>query len=216
MKYPTTRRVDQTDDYHGTKVADPYRWLEEDVRKSKDVEKWVADQNRVTFSFLKSVPERKAIHKRVKELWNYERYSAPFKAGGRYFIFRNDGLQNQSVLYTMETLDAKPKVLLDPNKLSRDGTVALAGLEVSPDGKMLAFGLAESGSDWNTWKVMDIETRKVREDELKWIKFSSAEWTKDSKGFFYGRYDEPKKGAKFTALNKNQKVYYHRVGTSQS
>ena len=216
MKYPTTRRVDHVDDYHGSKVADPYRWLEDDVRTSKDVADWVAAQNKVTFAFLEKIPQRSAIRKRITELWNYERYSAPFKKGGRYFHSRNDGLQNQSVLYFSDTLDGKARMLLDPNKLSKDGTVALSGIEVSPDGKLLAYGLAESGSDWQTWKVKEIESGKVREDELKWIKYSSASWTKDAKGFFYSRFDEPKTGGKFISLTFNQKVFYHRLGTPQS
>jgi prolyl oligopeptidase len=216
MKYPPTRRVDHVDDYHGTKVADPYRWLEDDVRKSKDVAEWVEAENKVTSAYLDRIPQRKSIGKRITELWNYERYSAPFKTGGRYFYFRNDGLQNQSVLYTMETLDSKPRLLLDPNKLSKDGTVALSGLAVSPDGKLAAVGLAESGSDWQSWKVLDVDTGKFRDDDLKWVKFSSASWTKDSKGFFYSRFDEPKGESKFTSLNFNQKLFYHRVGTPQS
>lgn len=215
MKYPPSKRVEQVDDFHGTKVADPYRWLEDDVHKSKEVADWVEAQNKVTFAYLEGIPQRKALQKRITELWNYERYSAPFKVGGRYFYSRNDGLQNQSVLYTTgESLDGEPRVLLDPNKLSKDGTVALSGTEISPDGKLLAFGLAEAGSDWQSWKVLDIDTGKVRDDELKWIKFNSASWSKDGKGFFYARFDEPK-GSKFTSLNLNQKVYYHRVGTSQ-
>ncbi len=216
MKYPATKKVDQVDDYHGTKVADPYRWLEADVRQSKDVADWVESQNKLTFSYLEQIPQREALRKRITELWNYERYSVPFKEGGRYFYTRNDGLQNQAVLYTTgESLDGEPRVLLDPNKLSADGTVALSGLAVSPDGKLLAYSVAESGSDWNTWYLMDIDTGKLREDRIKWVKFSGASWTKDSKGFFYSRFDEPKEGA-FTSLNLNQKVYYHRVGTSQS
>ncbi|MFO0846090.1 MAG: prolyl oligopeptidase family serine peptidase [Gemmataceae bacterium] len=216
MKYPPTKKVDQVDDFHGTKVPDPYRWLEDDVRKSKDVADWVAAQNKVTFGFLGRIPQRKALQKRITEQWNYERYSPPFKQGGRYFFTRNDGLQNQSVLYTTgESLDGEPRVLLDPNKLSKDGTVALAGLSVSPDGKLLAYSVAESGSDWNTWHVLDVETGKVRDDLVRWVKFSGASWTKDGKGFFYSRFDEPKGGA-FTSLNFNQKVYYHRVGTPQA
>jgi prolyl oligopeptidase len=216
MKYPPTKKVDQVDDYHGTKVADPYRWLEDDVRKSKEVADWVEAQNKVTFGYLGRIPQRKALQKRITELWNYERYSAPFKQGGRYFYTRNDGLQNQSVLYTTgESLDGEPRVLLDPNKLSKDGTVALSGLSVSPDGKRLAYSVAESGSDWTTWHVLDIDTGKVLDDVVKWVKFSGASWTKDGKGFFYSRFDEPK-GSAFTSLNFNQKVYYHRVGTPQS
>lgn len=215
MKYPTTKKIQQADEFHGTKVEDPYRWLEEDVRKSKEVAEWVEGQNKVTFGFLEKLPQRKALQQRIKEVWNYERYSAPFKAGGRYFYLRNDGLQNQPVLYTTgETLDGTPRVLLDPNKMSKDGTVSLTSPIVSPDGRLIAVGISESGSDWNTWKVLDIDTGKMREDELKWIKFNSPAWTKDGKGFFYARFDEPK-GSKFTSLNLNQKVYYHRVGTSQ-
>src|SRR6185312_8601180 len=147
LSYPKTRRVKHTDDYHGTTVADPYRWLEDDVRKSPDVAAWVEEENKLTFSYLHAIPQREAIHKRLKELWNYERYSAPFKAGGRYFYTKNDGLQNQSVLYTLDSLDGEARVLLDPNKWSKDGTVALSGLEVSDDGKYLAYGVAEAGSD---------------------------------------------------------------------
>ncbi|MFM7151231.1 MAG: hypothetical protein ACKO23_15445, partial [Gemmataceae bacterium] len=145
MKYPETKRVSQVDEYHGTKVEDPYRWLEDDVRTSKDAADWVAAQNKVTFGFLEKIPERQSIQKRLTELWNYERYSSPFKTGGTYFYFRNDGLQNQAVLYTTgQTLDGSSRVLLDPNKLTKDGTVALTNTEVSPDGKLLAFGLAEA------------------------------------------------------------------------
>src|SRR5262249_32941364 len=154
-----TRRVDVTDDLHGTKITDPYRWLEDDVRKSREVADWVEAQNKVTFGYLESIPQRKALQKRITDLWNYERYSSPFRVGGRYFYSRNDGLQNQSVLYTTgESLTGQPRVLLDPNKLSKDGTVALSGLEISPDGKLLAYGIAKAGSDWQTWKVLDIDS----------------------------------------------------------
>ncbi len=216
LSYPKTRRVDHTDDYHGTKVADPYRWLEDDVRKSPDVAAWVAEQNKLTFAYLHAIPEREAIHKRLTELWNYERYSAPFKAGGRYFYTKNDGLQNQSVLYTLESLDGEAHVLLDPNKWSKDGTVALAGLEISDDGKYLAYGIAEAGSDWQTWHVMDVAAVKVLSDELKWLKYSSASWTADGKGFFYSRFDEPKPGETFQKVTLNQKVFYHRVGARRA
>ncbi|MCH8828325.1 MAG: S9 family peptidase [Planctomycetes bacterium] len=216
VKYPETRRVKHTDDYHGTTVADPYRWLEDDVRKSKEVAAWVKAKNKVTFGYLKQIPERETIRKRLTELWNYERIGSPFKRGGRYYFYKNDGLQNQSVLYTMNSLGGKTSVLIDPNKWSKDGTVALAGTAFSDDGKFVAYGIADSGSDWRTWRVMDIRTRKVLDDELKWVKFSSATWTKDGKGFFYGRFAEPKKGAAFQSLNLNQKLMYHRVGTPQS
>lgn len=216
LTYPSTKRTDVVDVLHGVKVADPYRWLEDDVRKSKDVADWVEAQNKVTFAFLKAIPERDAIVKRLTELWNYERYSAPFKAGGRYFYTRNDGLQNQSVLYTMDTLEGEPRVVIDPNTWSKDGTVALGNFSVSEDGKYLAYSVAEAGSDWNTWRVLDIVSGKQLGDEVRWVKFSGTTWTKDSKGFFYSRYDEPQAGAQFQSLNLNQKVYYHRIGTPQT
>jgi prolyl oligopeptidase len=216
LAYPPTRRVDHVDDYHGTKVADPYRWLEDDVRKSQEVAAWVAAQNEVTFAYLKAIPEREAIRRRLTELWNYERYSPPFKTGGRYYYSKNDGLQNQSVLYVMDSLDSPPRVLLDPNQWSKDGTVALSGMSFSDDGKYLAYGVAVAGSDWNTWRVLPIETGQPLTDEVKWVKYSGTSWTKDGKGFFYSRYDEPKPGTEFQNLTFNHKVYYHRVGTPQS
>lgn len=215
LVYPSTKTVEQVDDFHGTKVEDPYRWLEDDVRENKDVAAWVAAQNEVTFGYLKSIPQREVIQKRMTELWNYEKIGAPFKRGGRYYFSRNDGLQNQNVLFRQETLESEPVVLLDPNSWSKDGTVALSGTAFSDDGRYVAYGVQKAGSDWNTWKVMEIESGKVLDDELNWVKFSGAEWTPDSRGFFYARYPEPKEGA-FTALNTNMKVYYHRVGTPQS
>ncbi len=214
--YPAARRIDHTDDYHGTKVADPYRWLEDDVRKSADVADWVAAQNKVTNAYLHAIPEREAILKRLTELWNYEKFSTPFKVGGRYYLSKNDGLQNQSVLYVQDSLAAEPRVLIDPNKWSKDGTVALSGTAFSEDGKYVAYAVAEAGSDWNTWRVLAIDTGKVLDDELKWVKFSGASWTRDGKGFFYSRYAEPTPGQTFQSLNLNQKLYYHRVGTPQA
>jgi prolyl oligopeptidase len=216
FKYPSSKKIDHVDDYHGTKVADPYRWLEDDVRKSADVKTWVEEQNKVTNAFLQGIPERDAIRTRLTALWNYERYSAPSKVGGRYFYGKNDGLQNQSVLYWLDKLDGAAKVLLDPNTWSKDGTVALGGTSVSDNGKLIAYGVADAGSDWTTWKVLDIDTGKPLPDELKWIKFSSVEWTPDNKGFYYSKYDEPKEGAQFQSLNLNQKLMYHVVGTKQS
>jgi prolyl oligopeptidase len=215
LTYPNTKRIDHTDVYHGSQVADPYRWLEEDVRKSPEVAEWVAEQNKLTFAYLKAIPQREAIQKRLTELWNYERYSAPFKVGGRYFYTKNDGLQNQAVLYTMDSLEGKPRVLIDPNKWSKDGTVALSGLEVSDDGKYIAYGIAEAGSDWNTWHILDVAGGKVLADEVKWIKYSGVSWTTDSKGYFYSRFDEPKPGETFQQVTLNHKVYYHRLGTPQ-
>ncbi len=216
LEYPQVQRGDQLDVYHGTEVADPYRWLEQDVRQSKQVADWVAAENKVTFGYLESIPQRETIRRRLTELWNYARYSSPSKRGGRYFYTKNDGLQNQAVLYTMDSLADKGRVLIDPNKWSKDGTVALAGVEPGDDGKYLAYRVAEAGSDWSTWRVMEIDSGKLLDDELKWIKFGGASWTTDGKGFFYSRFPQPEKGAEFQATNLNQKLYYHRVGTPQS
>ena len=212
--YPESKKVTQVDDYHGTKIADPYRWLED--LDSADTKAWVEAQNKLTFGYLEKIPQRAQIKDRLTKLWNFERYGVPFKEGGRYFYTRNTGLQNQSVLYTVERLDGEPRVLLDPNTLSTDGTVALAGTTVSDDGKMMAYGLAASGSDWMEWKVRDVATSKDTEDVLKWVKFSGASWTPDGKGIFYSRYDEPKSGNKLAAVNEYHKLYYHRLGTPQS
>jgi prolyl oligopeptidase len=191
--YPAARKSDQTDDYHGVKVADPYRWLED--LDSAETRAWVEAENKLSFGFLESIPQRTAIKERLTKLWNYEKYGIPFKEGNRYFYTRNSGLQNQAVLYTVTSLDAEPQQVLDPNTLSADGTVALSGLQVSPDGKLLAYSLSASGSDWQEWKVRDVETSKDLSDDLKWVKFSGASWTRDGKGFFYSRYDEPKSDA---------------------
>ncbi len=216
IAYPQSRRVDHIDVYHGTKVADPYRWLEDDARESKEVAAWVAAENEVTFDYLRRIEQLQPIRERLTELWNYPKYSSPFKEGGRYFFLKNDGLRNQSVLYTMDSLRGKARVLLDPNKWSDDGTVALAGLAVSDDGRYLAYGRSEAGSDWCTWRVMEIDGGRLLDDTLRWIKFGGVSWTPDGRGFFYARYDEPKKGATFQELNLNNKLYYHRIGTGQS
>jgi len=215
-RYPESRKVEQRDDYHGTVVADPYRWLETDVRESSDVADWVSRQNAVTFDYLGGIPERDAVRNRLEDLWNYEKQTAPVKKGGRYYFSKNDGLQNQSVLYSRESLDAPAQVLLDPNRWSQDGTVALGGTAFSDDGKHVAYAVSEAGSDWRTWRVMEIATRTVLADELRWSKSSGAAWTKDGLGFFYGRFEAPAEGAAFHALTYNMKVYYHRVGTPQS
>jgi prolyl oligopeptidase len=213
LTYPVTKKVDQADNYHGTTIADPYRWLED--ANSADTQSWVEAENKVTQAYLAGISARDAIRQRLTKLWNYERYSVPYKEGGRYFYSRNDGLQNQSVLYTLKTLSDTPRMLLDPNTLAADGTVALSGVEVSPDGKLLAYGTAASGSDWNEWKVRDIETGKDLPDHIKWVKFSQTAWTRDGKGFFYSRYDEPNEATKLAAVNYFQKLYYHKVGTTQ-
>ena len=216
MNYVTTKKVDHVDEHHGVKVPDPYRWLEDDVRQSKEVAEWVEAQNKLTFSFLESIPQREPIKKRLTELWNYEKFGVPSKVGGRYYYSKNDGLQNQSVLYVLDKLDGEPRVLLDPNSWSKDGTVALAATSFSDDGKYVAYSVADAGSDWNTWRIIEIDSGRLLADELKWIKFSGVSWTNDSRGFFYSRFDAPKEGAAFQGLNKNQKVFYHRIGTPQS
>ncbi len=213
LAYPATKQVDQQDNYHGTKVADPYRWLED--ANSADTHDWVTAQNKLTQAYLGQIPGRAAIKARLTALWNYERFSVPVKEGGRYFYSRNDGLQNQAVLYVMDSLDGAPRLLLDPNKLASDGTVALAGTAVSPDGKYLAYGTAASGSDWNEWKVRDIDSGKDLADELKWVKFSGASWSKDGGGFFYSRFDAPQEATKLADVNYFQKLYFHKVGTPQ-
>lgn len=214
FNYPTPRKGEQVDDYHGTKVADPYRWLEDP--DSAETRAWVEAENKVTFGYLDQIPERAAIKNRLTALWNYERNGIPYKEGGRYFFTKNNGLQNQSVLYTADSLAGQPRVLIDPNTLSADGTVALAGTSVSNDGKYLAYGLSASGSDWEEWKVRDVATGKDLSDHLKWVKFSGASWSHDNQGFFYSRYDEPNEATKLEDTNYNQKLFYHKLGTPQS
>lgn len=214
LVYPESKKVDQIDDYHGTKVADPYRWLED--LDSADTHAWVEAQNQVTFAYLNEISARAQIKQRLTKLWDFERYSLPYKQGSRYFYSKNNGLQNQNVLYTTTALDAAPQVLLDPNTLSTDGTAALAGIEVSDDGKLLAYGIAQAGSDWQEWRVRDVETAKDLPDVIKWVKFSGASWTNDGKGFFYSRYDEPKAGTQMTGANYFHKLYYHQLGTPQA
>lgn len=212
MSYPESKRLDLVETIHGVEVADPYRWLEEDSKETQD---WVKRQSKFATDYLAKLPYRKEIAKKIQSRINYERFTVPSKKGGKYFYTRNDGLQNQNVLYIANSLNAKPRVLLDPNKLSKDGTVALAGIAASEDARWLAYGTSASGSDWQEWHVKDIRTGKDRPDHLKWIKFSGASWTKDGKGFFYSRYDEPK-GRAMQEQNYFQKLYYHRLGTPQS
>ena len=212
VQYPQTKKGDQADDYHGTRVPDPYRWLE-DV-DSPDTRAWVEAENVVTTAYLAQIPEREKIRARLTTVWNYAKYGTPFKEAGRYFAFENSGLQNQSVLYVRDRLDAPGRVLLDPNTLSSDGTVALQGLDVSNDGRYLAYGVSASGSDWEEFRVRSIATGRDLADTLKWIKFSGMSWTNDGKGFFYSRYDRPE-GNQLTGVNKSQKLYYHRLGTAQ-
>ena len=214
LSYPPSPAIDQVDEYHGVKVADPYRWLEDP--DSEESRAWIEAQNQVTFGYLEQIGVRDRIKNRLTELWDYEKYSTPFRRGDRYFYFKNDGLQNQSVLYTLPNLEAEPRELLDPNRLSSDGTIALAGLALSEDAKLLAYGLSTSGSDWQEWKVRDVESGEDLTDHVGWVKFSGAAWTHDGKGFFYSRFDQPHESTKLEDTNYFQKLYYHRIGTPQS
>jgi len=214
LTYPVSRKADQIDAYHDTAVADPYRWLEDD--NSTETKAWVVAQNQVTDKFLEAMPQRLPARRIYTELYNFERFGIPFHEGDRYFWTRNDGLQQQNVLYTAKSLTDTPAVALDPNLLSKDGTVALSGIVPSRDGKLLAYGIAGAGSDWQTWKVRDLASGQDLSDTIEWVKFSSAAWTADGKGFFYSRYDAPKEGEKLKGANYFQKLYYHRLGTAQA
>lgn len=212
LSYPLTKKVDQVDDYFGTPVEDPYRWLEDD--NSEETAEWVKQQNEVTFNYLSQIPFREKIKQRLTEIWNFPKYGTPFKKGDYYFMYKNDGIQNQSVLYIFKDLNDEPKVLIDPNKYSNDGTSALNNFDVSNNGKYAAFSVSKAGSDWKEFYVMELPSGKILSDTLKWIKFSGAAWLGD--GFFYTRYDEPSKENAFSGKNEFAKVYYHRVGTPQS
>ena len=213
MSYPESKLGDVIDTYHGTQVPDPYRWLEDP--DSEETKSWVKAQNTVTSSYLEAIPQRESINERITELWDYERFGRPHKKGNRYFYSHNDGLQNQSVLLVADSLGGEPRVLLDPNELSDDGTVSLAGWAVSEDGNYLAYGLAADGSDWREWKVLDVASGRELLDKIEWVKFSGVSWTKDGKGFYYSRYDKPKEGKQFTGTNYYQKLYYHELNTPQ-
>ena len=213
-RYPEAPRSDTVEDYHGTKVADPFRPLEDPDAPATRA--WIEAENKVTAAFLDAIPRRESIKARLTALWNYERFGVPWKEGGRYFYSRNSGLQNQAVLYTAPALDAEPVILLDPNALSKDGTVALSGTAVSHDGTLLAYGLADAGSDWQEWRVRDVATGADRDDRIRWVKFSGVAWTRDGRGFFYSRFPEPKAGDDLKGVNEDQKVYFHALGTPQS
>ena len=213
LDYPPARTVEQVDDYHGTLVADPYRWLEEIT--SDEVQVWVEAENQVTFGYLDQIDGRDRLLARFKQLSNYPRYSLPSKTAGRYFYTKNDGLQNQWVLYWAESLDQEARVLLDPNTWSADATVSLAGWDVSEDGKLLLFAKSSSGSDWSVWRVLDIDTGRLHEDLIQWCK-GGAEWNADGTGFFYDRFPEPKPGEETLAAAENGSIWYHRLGTPQS
>lgn len=211
LTYPVTAKSDQVDDYFGVKVSDPYRWLENDT--AEDVKKWVTEENKVTFGYLEKIPFRNKIKERLTDIFNYPKYSNPFRAGEYYFFSKNDGLQNQSVIYYQKGLDGKPEVFLDPNTMSSDGTAAVSLLGFSKDKKYVAYAINQSGSDWQTIYVMEVATKKLMSDKLDWVKFSGASW-KDN-GFYYARYDAPPKGKEFSQKNEYHKIYYHRLGDTQ-
>ncbi len=213
LVYPSSKAVPQTDVYFGKTVDDPFRWLE-DV-DSADTKDWIARQNQLTFGYLADIPVREKIKERLTKLWNYERYGFPNQHGDKFFYTHNNGLQNQNILYVADELNADRKPLLDPNSLSAGGTVALTGYVPSDNGRLLAYGLASAGSDWNTWKVRDIANGKDLDDKVEWVKFSSVSWTGDDLGFFYSRYDKPNTASEFTGVNFFQKLYYHKLGTPQ-
>jgi prolyl oligopeptidase len=211
LSYPQTRKVDTVDTYFGIKISDPYRWLENDT--ADDTKAWVKQENKITFDYLSTIPFRSKIRSRLSEIWNFEKMSAPYKKGKRYFYTSNNGTQNQSVLYTKSALDGPEKLVIDPNTFSADGTTSLSNTSSSKDGQYMAYSLSSGGSDWNTFYVMDIETGQKLSDELKWSKFTGAAW--QGNGFYYGRYNEP--GAnELSAQNDNQKLYYHKVGDPQN
>jgi len=211
IDYPKTKKGDVVDTYFGVKVPDPYRWLEDDM--SAETAEWVKEQNKITFGYLANIPFRDALKERLKNIWNYPKYGTPFFKGNYYFFFKNDGMQNQSVLYIQEGLNGTPRVFIDPNVLSADGTTSISALAISNDAKYLAYGISKGGSDWNEFYVMDVKTGKQLADKLEWIKFSGIAWEKD--GFYYSRYDAPK-GSELSVKNEYQKIFYHRIGTKQS
>lgn len=211
IKYPITKKVDQVDDYFGTKVEDPYRWLENE--NDPEVKKWIEEQNRVTFSYLEKIPFREKIHQRVKEIYNYPKVSSPFRAGKYYFFYKNDGLQNQSVIYIQKGLEGEPEVFIDPNKLSEEGTVRISLVGFSKDNRYVAYSRSEAGSDWRELRIMEIETRKEFSDRIRWVKFSGASW--HGNGFYYSGYEKPEEGQELTARNRFQKIFYHRLGDPQ-
>jgi len=214
LTYPVAKKGDVVDDYFGTKVADPYRWMED--LDSADVAEWVTAENKVTFEYLARLPGRERFNRRITELWNYPKVTIPVREGGRYFYQKNSGLQRQAPLYVRAGLTAAPALVLDPNVLSPDGALSLAQWMPSPDGKMLVYAVSEGGADWETLHVRDLETGQDLADEVRWVRFSGLAWTKDGKGLFYSRYPEPPKGKVLEAALSGQALYYHRVGTPQS
>ncbi len=216
LSYPDTKRGDTVDPQFGVDVADPYRWLEDDVRVNPKVAEWVAAENKVTDAYLATLPGRDTFKKRMTELYNYERFGLPTKAGSRYFYTRNDGLQPQSVLYVRDGLKGKSRVLIDPNLWAKDGATALAEWSPSDDGQHLLYSVQDGGTDWRIVRIKDVATGEDLPDEVRWIKFSALDWAKDGSGFYYSRFPEPPEDAAFQSLNENHSVYFHKLGTPQS
>ena len=213
FSYPSTSK-DTTikDDFHGIKVSDPYRWLEDE--NSSNTKKWIKNQNSTVYAYLDQIPFRDAIEERLHKIWNYERYSTPLKKGGKYYFFKNDGLQNQSVLYAQESLDGTAKPILDPNTFSKDGTASMGNFSFSNNGAFLAFEISEGGADWRTIRIKDLKNDKILDDKLEWVKFSNIAWSKY--GFFYSRYPEVSDDGALSVKNEFHQVYYHKLGTKQA
>jgi prolyl oligopeptidase len=216
LVYPATERQDVVEQQFGVAVADPYRWLEDDVRENPKVRQWVAEENALTNSYLATLPGRAAFQQRMTELYSYERFGIPRKQGNRYFYSRNTGLQNQNVLYVRDGLNGEGRMLIDPNSWSQDGATALGEWVPSDDGKRVLYSIQEGGTDWRVVKVLDADTGRVLSDEVKWVKFSNLDWAKDGSGFYYSRFPEPKAAEQFQSLNERQAVYFHRIGTPQA
>src|SRR5215831_9189667 len=214
LTYPAARKADTVDTYGATKIADPYRWMED--LNSPELKRWVDAENGVTFKYLDALPQRDALKKRITELYDYPRVTMPHFEGRRWFYSRNTGLQRQSVVFTRETLSGPETVVVDPNQLSPDGSIALSSFDPSPNGQYYIYGQSEGGSDWSTLYVREIGTNKQLPDVIKFVRFSSLAWTKDGKGFFYGRYPEPPAGKMLEAALRDKKIYYHRLGAAQS
>ncbi|MBC7949827.1 MAG: S9 family peptidase, partial [Chitinophagaceae bacterium] len=213
LKYPETHKKEVVTDYHGTTITDPYQWLEDD--NSENTKEWVKEQNSVTFDYLATIPYRERIKKRLALLWNYPRYSSPYKKAEYYYYYKNDGLQNQSVLYRQKGLDGEPEVFLDPNTLNKDGIAALGSLSFSKNSKYVAYSVAIAGSDWQDIFVMETATKKLVSDKVEWTKFGGANWNGDE-GFYYSGYDKPDEKTKLSKANEFHKVFYHKIGTPQS
>ncbi len=216
ITYPQTQRGDVVEEHFGERIADPYRWLENDVRVDPRVRAWVTAQNEATNAFLTTLPGRAAFRARMRQMYDYERFGLPQKAGNAYFYTRNDGLQNQAVLYVRDGLNGTPRILIDPNGWAQDGATALAEWDPSEDGRRLLYSVQDGGTDWRTVRVLDVATGRPLADEIRWVKFSNLDWAKDGSGFFYSRFPEPREGQQFQSLNENHVVYFHRLGTPQS